>query len=66
MDLNIYTEYIELASETQIDNLPINEVVATQSKIIEIIRGWEGPQKHSNRLKYDFNSYLDANLKAYR
>jgi len=66
MDLGTYTEHIELTDEVQIVNLPIDDVGATRTKITEIIKYWEGPQKHSNRLKYDFNSYIDANLKAYR
>ncbi|NQT55576.1 MAG: glycosyltransferase [Desulfobacteraceae bacterium] len=66
MDLNIYTEYIKLTSETQIVNLPIEDVGATRSKIIGIIRGWEGPSRYNNKLKYDFNRYLDANLEMYR
>lgn len=65
MDLDIYTEYIELASESQIVNLPIDDVEATRSKITEIIKGWEGPSRHNNRLKYNFNRYLDANLEIY-
>lgn len=66
MDLNSYTEYIELASETQIVNLPINEVGATRSNFIDMIRDWEGPSRYNNKLKYNFNRYMDANLKAYR
>ena len=65
MDLNIYTEYVKLAAETQIVNLPLDDVGATQSKIIEIIKGWEGPSRYNNKLKYDFNRYLDANLEIY-
>ena len=65
IDLGIYTEYIELASEAQIVNLPLDDVGATQSKIIEIIKGWEGPSRYNNKLKYNFNEYLDANLEIY-
>lgn len=66
MDLNIYSEYIDLTSETQIVNLPIDDVRATRSKITEIMKGWEGPSRYNNKLKYNFNEYLDANLEIYR
>jgi len=66
MDLGIYTEYIELASKAQIVNLPIDDVEATRSKITEIIKGWEGPSRYNNKLKYNFNRYMDVNLKMYR
>jgi len=65
MDLNIYTEYIELASEAQIVNLPIDDVEATRSKITEIIKGWGGPSRYNNKLKYNFNRYMDVNLEIY-
>lgn len=66
IDLGIYTEYIELDSKTQIVNLPIDDVGATRSKITEITKGWEGPSRYNNKLKYNLNEYLDANLEIYR
>ncbi|MBL7075570.1 hypothetical protein ISS37_10075 [candidate division KSB1 bacterium] len=65
MDLDTYTEHIELADQAQIVNLPIDDVGATQSKIIDMIRDWDGPSRYNNKLKYDFNRYLDANLEIY-
>ncbi|RLE62024.1 MAG: hypothetical protein DRJ47_11355 [Thermoprotei archaeon] len=66
MDLGIYTQYIELASETQIVNLPIGDVEATQTKITEMIGEWKEPVRYNNKIKYSFNRYLDANLDMYR
>jgi glycosyltransferase involved in cell wall biosynthesis len=65
MDLGIYTKYIELDSKTQIVNLPIDDAEATRAKIMEMIRGWEGPSRHNNKIEYSFNRYLDANLEIY-
>ena len=66
MDLGIYTQYIELASETQIVNLPIGDVEATQTKITEMIGEWKEPVRYNNKIKYSYNRYLDANLDMYR
>lgn len=65
MDLSIYSEYLELTAEGQIVNLPIDDVGATRSIIMEIIKGWGGSQRCANRPVYDFSSYLDANLEVY-
>jgi len=65
MDLGVYAEYIELTSEAQIVNLPIDHVGASRAKIIEMIEEWEGSVRYSNKVKYNFNRYLDANLEIY-
>ena len=65
MDLGTYTEHIELADQAQIGNLPIDDVGATRSKIIEMIRGWVEPSRYNNKVKYNFNRYMDANLEIY-
>lgn len=65
-DLNQYTEYIEVPDRDQIVSLPIDDTGRSRSKISEIIRGWEGRQQYNNRVKFDFNKYLDANLDVYR
>lgn len=65
MDLGIYKQYIELADEDQIVNLHIDDVGATRSKIGEMIRGWKGPDRYNNKLKYNFNRYIAANFEIY-
>ena len=65
MDLSIYTEYIEPVSEAQIVNLPLNDIEAVQAQINDIISAWKGPFRYTNKLKYNFNRYMDANLDIY-
>ena len=65
MDLGIYAEHIELTSEDQIVNLPMDDVGTTRAKIIEMIEGWKEPVRYNNKVKYNFNRYLDSNLEIY-
>jgi len=65
IDLTIYSEYISFP-EAQIIKLPINDLAATKSKILEIIKLWEKPKKFYYKQKYDFEKYVEVNLNIYR
>lgn len=66
MDLNEYAEYIEVSARDQIVNLPLDEVDFVQAQLNDILSNWKGPSRYSNKFKYNFNSYIDANLEIYR
>ena len=65
MDFGEYTKYVELASRDQIINLPLDEVETAQAQINDIIKTWKGSFRYTNKLKYNFNQYMDANLEVY-
>ena len=66
MDMAEYTEYIELTARDQVTNLPLDQVETMQAQINDIINTWKGPSRYTNKLKYNFNRYMDANLEIYR
>ena len=65
MDLGEYTKYVELESRDQIVDLTIDDVEMAQAQINDIISAWKGPFRYTNKLKYNFNQYMDANLEVY-
>lgn len=65
MDMSEYTKYIELETRDQIINLPLDEVETAQAQINNIIKTWKGSFRYTNKLKYKFNKYMDANLEMY-
>ena len=64
-DLDIYSEYISFP-EAQIIKLPINDLAVTKLKILEEIKTWDNPQNCSYKIKYNFEKYIEDNLKIYR
>jgi len=65
IDLGEYTKYVELASRDQIITLPKDDVEAAQAQVNDIINTWKGPSRYTNKVKYNFNRYMDANLEIY-
>lgn len=66
MDMGEYSEYIELKRRDQIVELPSDDIEAAQARINEIIGTWKGPSRNTNKLKYNFNRYMDENIEIYR
>jgi len=65
IDLGEYTKYVGLESRDQIITLPMDEVETVQAQINNIIKTWKGPFRYTNKLKYNFKGYMDANLEIY-
>jgi len=66
MDLSEYTKYIEVTTRDQIISLPLEEVETAQAQINDIINTWKGPSRYTNKVKYNFHRYMEANLEIYR
>ena len=65
--LKIYADNgAQVDFETQIVKLPVNDIALTRSQIAEEIKCWKGLRKYSNKIIYNFNRYLDENIKIYR
>ena len=65
MDFGEYTKYVELESRDQIITLPMDDVEAAQAQVNYIISTWNEASRYTNKLKYHFNQYVDANLEVY-
>ena len=65
MDMSEYTEYIDVSTRDQIVNLPLDDVEAAQAQVNDIINTWKGPSRYTNKVKYNFKGYMDANLEMY-
>lgn len=60
-----YTKYIDITSENQPIVLALHDIEAAQEAISKIINGWQGPFRSSNKIKYNFDDYINANLEVY-
>ena len=65
LDINMYIDYVEMESKKQVICLPLDKLETAQNIINKIISGWDGGLRYSNNIKYNFESYLDANLEIY-
>jgi hypothetical protein len=46
--------------------LPLDEVETVQAQINDTLTSRKGPFRHTNKLKYNFNRYMNENEKIYR
>lgn len=65
MDLGEYTKYVEIESRDQIITLPMDDLEAAQAEINNIISTWNEASRYTNKVKYNFKGYMDANLEIY-
>jgi len=64
-DIDEYGKYIEIESRDQITALPLDRIEEMQRKIRDFIRNWKNPFRYHGRRKYDFDTYIDANLRIF-
>jgi hypothetical protein len=65
MDIAEHKEYIEIVSSNQIITLALDDIEAAQKKIRSLIKDRKGTSQYSSKAKYDFNSYINANLEIF-
>ena len=65
LDINEYTEYIKIPAENQPIVLDLNEIETARDSINKIINNWQQPFRCSNKIQYNFNDYINANLEIY-
>jgi len=66
LDLSEYAEYIELTQRKQVIMLQLDGVETARAQVEDVIKSWEGPFRHTNKLKFNFTEYVEANLELYR
>ncbi len=64
-DIKAYANYIDISSSDQIINLALDEIETVQGEISGIIHNWSGSVRYTNKITYNYDSYLNANLKIY-
>jgi glycosyltransferase involved in cell wall biosynthesis len=64
-DINEYGKYMEIESSDQITILPLDKIEEAQKKIRDLIRNWQGPFRYHGERKYDFDTYINANLELF-
>jgi glycosyltransferase involved in cell wall biosynthesis len=64
-DVREYTNYIDIASSDQIINIVLDDIETVQGKIIAIINNWSGSARYTNKITYNYDRYLNVNLKIY-
>ena len=65
MDIGEHKRYIEIVSSDQIITLTLDDIETAQKEICGLIKDRKGTSRYSNKAKYDFNSYINANLEKF-
>lgn len=65
MSIDAYKKHIEIESNNQIVSLPLDEVETAQRKVRSLIRSWKALSRYRNKVKYDFNAYINSNLEIF-
>jgi len=65
MDIKEYRKYIEIESSNQIIFLQLDEIETVQERISGLIKDRRSLHRYSNKARYDFNAYINANLEIF-
>ena len=64
-DVKEYEKYIDVASSDQIINITLDDIETAQGEISTLINNWSGFTRHTNKITYNYDRYLNSNLKIY-
>jgi len=64
-DIKAYKNYIDITSSEQIINIALDEIETAQGEISDIIHNWSGSARYANKITYNYDRYINANLKIY-
>ncbi|MBU4186140.1 MAG: glycosyltransferase [Proteobacteria bacterium] len=65
MDIGEHKRYIEIVSSDQIITLTLDDIETAQKEIHGLIKDRKGTSQYNSKAKYDFNSYINANLEKF-
>lgn len=65
-NMSEYAKYIEISPRNKPIFLPLGKTKTAQDILGETIDNWQGPSRYENKIKYNFDDYINANLKIYR
>ena len=64
-DIQAYANYIDITSSDQIINIALDEIETARGQISSIINNWSGSARYANKITYNYDRYINANLKIY-
>lgn len=64
-DIQVYANYIDITSSDQIINIALDEIETARGQISGIIDNWTGSARYANKITYNYDRYINANLKIY-